>query len=114
MTKSYNLEQTTLFIEQFYQHIKYYSVEAGEETAQKFITNVSSALDKIKAFPFSYEKFVPQYNHEELAHLAFHKKSVAGFPFTVFYQVSDNLITIRCIYMAKSQYESSMIDDFKI
>lgn len=103
MVRNYLIHKTTLFVEQFYNQIDYYLLTAGEVVAFRFIEEVENAISKVSEFPFSNSRFASESNG--LKHLELYKKTIKSFPFLIFYQIIEQTIIIRCMYMSQRNYE---------
>ena len=101
--KKYHIKKTPLFEAQIDQQMEYYFYEAGIDIANKFLDEVEKALNKISKTPLAYSQFIPL--NKKLKNFNFRKKQLDSFPFTIFFQVSAELVLINCIYQGSRDYE---------
>lgn len=111
MNKSYRLNKTELFVEQFYQQIQYYTLNANENIALNFIDRVNETVEKIKSSPLINSRFISE--HEQLRNFEFYKKKVDRFPFIIFFTIKNDTVIIQCMYMDKRDIDNLLNDKTK-
>jgi plasmid stabilization system protein ParE len=79
----------------------FYNETAGYEVANRFLTAVGTALDRIADNPYSGSRYKPPEGFELLQNLHYRRLSLGGFspfPYTIYYEIEQDKIVIQSIY----------------
>lgn len=110
----WTLKKSSLFIKQVDIFSHEYKSSSGVDVATRFVDAVEEAIEFVQNRPLACRVYQESKQHSKLQQYEFRKWWVKGFPYSIFFRVSDDKeILLEAIYAHKMDIAKRFSHDLK-